>query len=121
MKPTTDSLLGHLWASLAATVLLIILCCGLYPLAVWGVAQAVFPAKANGSLVKKDGAPAAGAEEVIGSALIAQGFSAPRYFHPRPSSAGAGYDAANSSGSNLGPPHDQRPNRLTHEGHKSGG
>ncbi len=71
--------------------------CGLaYPLLVTGVAEAAFHDKAEGSLVK-DG------DTVIGSSLLGQGFSAPEYFHPRPSAAGAGYDGAASSGSNLGP------------------
>src|SRR5262245_26663535 len=90
-------LFSHLRGAVVSTLILVLVCCGLYPLAVWGVAQVAFHHKANGSLiVAKDGS-------VRGSELLGQNFTEAKYFHPRPSAAGNGYDAANSSGSNLGP------------------
>lgn len=86
----------ELRTALVATLALAFILCGLYPAAVWILAQTLFPAKSAGSLVVRH-------DKILGSSLIGQGFSGPRYFHPRPSAAGNGYDAARSGGSNLGP------------------
>jgi len=91
------SFLSEIRGAVMSTFILAVVCCGVYPLVVFGIGQGLFPGKANGSLiVDKTGA-------VRGSKLLGQGFTAEKYFHPRPSAAGNGYDAANSSGSNLGP------------------
>ena len=87
--------------TLVTTVLLGIV----YPLIVTGLAQLIFPHKANGDLIQKNG-------QVVGSALIGQGFSSPAYFHSRPSAAGNGWDAANSNGSQLGPTNQKLLDRV---------
>jgi potassium-transporting ATPase KdpC subunit len=98
-----ESFWQQLYAAVVFSALFILICCGLYPVVVWGIGQLVFPIQANGSLLTKDGAFTTNPEEAVGSALLGQKFAAPQYFHPRPSAAGDGYDAANSSGTNLGP------------------
>lgn len=90
------NILSQLRISVVATFALTVILCVVYPLAVWAVGQTFFSHHANGTLIEKDG-------KVVGSELIGQNFSSLRYFHSRPSAAGKGYDAANSSGSNLGP------------------
>src|ERR1019366_8703862 len=91
------AMLSELRRAIFATLALVVVCCGLYPLIVFGIGQALFPAKANGSLIVDAGGV------IRGSRLIGQPFAADKYFHPRPSSAGNGYDPTSSGGSNLGP------------------
>lgn len=92
-----ESLLHHLRTAVLMTVALTVLLGIVYPLIMTGIAQVVFPSQANGSLVRDS------SRNVVGSALLAQAFTQPGYFHPRPSAAGTGYDATSSGGSNLGP------------------
>jgi K+-transporting ATPase ATPase C chain len=86
------NLLISVWMTLATTILLGVV----YPLVVTGLAQVLFKDKANGQLIAQNG-------KIVGSRIIGQAFTGPAYFHSRPSAAGNGYDAANSSASNLGP------------------
>ena len=89
--------ISELRAAILVTLVLAVVCCGIYPLVVFGLGQALFHDKANGSLITDK------AGTVRGSRLLGQSFAADKYFHPRPSAAGNGYDATSSSGSNLGP------------------
>jgi K+-transporting ATPase ATPase C chain len=89
--------LAELRGAIFSTLILAVVCCGIYPLIVFGIGRTLFPDKAYGSLI----VDARGT--VVGSKLIGQNFSADKYFHPRPSAAGNGYDSLNSGGSNLGP------------------
>jgi len=88
--------LKELWTSIVATVFLCLIVSGVYPIVIWGLAQVLFPHQANGSLIERNG-------QIVGCELLAQGFSGAKYFHPRPSAAGTGYDPLSSGGSNLGP------------------
>ncbi len=88
--------LAELRSSVLAVAVLAVIVGGIYPVVSWGIAQGLFPGRANGSLVSRDG-------NVVGSRLIGQPFRSAEYFHPRPSAAGDGYDAERSGGSNLGP------------------
>src|SRR5881394_1043150 len=88
----TKNLLTAVLMTIVTTLLLGVV----YPLVVTGLAQVLFPDKANGQLLERDG-------KVIGSRIIGQSFSSPGYFRGRPSAAGTGYDGANSGGTNFGP------------------
>jgi len=97
-----EGVLSHLRTAVLMAVLLTVLLGIVYPLAMTGIAQVLFPSQANGSLVRDSSG------NVIGSELLAQSFSRPEYFHPRPSAAGSnGYDATSSGGSNLAPSNQQ--------------
>src|SRR4051794_282644 len=92
-------MLKLIYRSFIATLILAILLCGVYPLLVTAFAKILYSDKASGEIIRSEDG------KVVGAKLIGQAFTKPEYFHGRPSSAGSGtgYDAANSSGSNLGP------------------
>jgi potassium-transporting ATPase KdpC subunit len=90
------NIFAELRIAFLAILSMAVILCGFYPVAVWALSQGLFPDKANGSLIMEK-------QTIRGSRLIAQGFSDPKYFRPRPSAAGHGYDGLNSGGSNLGP------------------
>src|ERR1700677_1960651 len=100
------NLFAEIIRSIGATVVFVIILCGLYPLIVFGAGQLLFKHKADGSLiVSKDG-------KIIGSEWIGQNFTLKQYFHPRPSAAGNGYDPTSSGGTNLGPTSDKLINGV---------
>jgi potassium-transporting ATPase KdpC subunit len=95
----------NLLIAVLMTVVTTVLLGLVYPLVVTGLAQLIFPHKANGQLINNGG-------KVVGSSIIGQGFSGAGYFHSRPSAAGNGYDAANSGGSNFGPTNQKLLDRV---------
>jgi potassium-transporting ATPase KdpC subunit len=95
------NLLISVWMTLVTTALFGVA----YPLVVTSLAQFLFPNRANGELIERDG-------QIVGSRIIGQPFSSPKYFHPRPSYAGMGYDPLASGGSNLGPTNKQLIDRV---------
>ena len=100
MNTTLGVVRDELRPLVAATAVLMLITVVAYPVTVTAIAQLLFDREANASLLKVDGV-------VVGSSLVGQAFEGAEYFHPRPSSAGRGYDAASSSGSNLGPTSDK--------------
>jgi len=88
---------AELRPAITVTLVLAVVCCGIYPLVVYGISQVLFRDKANGSLIVDS------AGTIRGSRLLGQQFTSEKYFHTRPSAAGHGYDASNSGASNLGP------------------
>jgi K+-transporting ATPase ATPase C chain len=95
----------HFITSVLMTIATTILLGLIYPLVITGLAQVLFRDKANGQIISRNG-------EAIGSRIIAQPFTAAKYFHPRPSAAGNGYDAANSGGTNLAPTNQKLIDRI---------
>lgn len=98
----------NLLIAVMMTIVTTILLGVIYPLLVTGIAQVIFPHKANGQLISDKG-------KVVGSSIIGQPFSGPTYFHSRPSAAGTGYDAASSGGTNLGPTNNALVDRVAQD------
>jgi K+-transporting ATPase ATPase C chain len=96
----------HLRPAILLTLFFVVVTGLVFPGVVWAIGRVAFPSQSAGSLIKD----AQG--NVVGSALLGQSFGKPEYFHPRPSAAGAGYDAANSGGTNLGPTSDKLINGI---------
>jgi K+-transporting ATPase ATPase C chain len=91
------TIVKEITTSILVTLLFAVLLCGIYPVVTWGISQLLFSHQAGGSLIE-------GADrKIVGSEWLGQSFTSAKYFQPRPSAAGLGYDAASSSGSNLGP------------------
>jgi potassium-transporting ATPase KdpC subunit len=104
-KTQASSLVASLRTAVLITLATTVVFGLLYPLALTAIAQIFFPHQANGSLIEKN-------NQVVGSALIGQTFAGPGFFHSRPSNAGTGYDASQSSGSNLAPTNHQLIDRV---------
>jgi len=102
------SMLNHLRTATLMTGVTTVLLGVVYPLAMTGLAQVLFPDQANGQLIEREG-------RLVGSRIIGQPFTSPGYFYARPSAAGAGYDAAASSGSNLGPTNRKLVDRVARD------
>jgi len=96
----------HVRPAILLTLFFVIVTGVAFPVAVWAIGSVAFPSQAHGSLIRDANG------KLVGSELIGQNFTKPEYFHPRPSAAGAGYDAANSSGTNLGPTSDKLVNGV---------
>jgi len=107
-------MLRQIWISIRMTIVMLIIVSFAYPFVIWAISQVAFKDQANGSLIRN----ASG--QVIGSRLIAQGFTKPEYFHPRPSAAGNGYDPTASGGTNLGPTSDKLINGIHKPNLKNG-
>jgi K+-transporting ATPase ATPase C chain len=98
-------MLKQMRPALVSVLVMMVLCGFIFPGVITGLAKVLFPRQADGSLISRGGT-------VVGSELIGQGFSAPGYFHPRPSAAGSGYDPTASGGTNLGPTSDKLINGI---------